>query len=146
MTCLFSDIIIGHKENKFSKVKPYIIKQYGRKKVGYVGVTTPSTLVESNPDHFIEEGELAYDFGGSSKEGFYKIVQDNIDACKKDGANYVIILSHLGSLKEYSPFSSFDVLENTSGATAFLDGHAHASVPWTILKNKNNEDGPDQFV
>ena len=131
---------IGHKENKFSKVKPYIIKQYGSKKVGYVGVTTPSTLVDSNPDHFIEDGEFAYDFGGSSKEGFYKIVQDNIDACKKDGADYVIILSHLGSIKENSPFASLDVIANTSGATAFLDGHAHASVPWTILKNKNNED------
>ena len=32
------------------------------------------------------------------------------------------------------------MLANTTGVTAFLDGHSHADVPWTTLKNKNNED------
>ena len=38
----------GSKGNKISKVKPYSIKDYGFAKVGYVGVTTPTTLVTNN--------------------------------------------------------------------------------------------------
>lgn len=131
---------IGHKENKFEMVKPYVIKDYGFKKVGFIGVTTPTTLTTSDPHVFLEDNELAYDFGASTVEAFYNLVQKNIDDCKNDGADYIILLSHLGYLDHYRPYSSKDVLANTSGVTAFLDGHSHADVPWTTLKNKNNED------
>jgi len=130
----------GHKENKFSDIKPYIIKDYGFKKIGYVGVTTPTSLVTSDPKNFIEDNEVVYDFHAPSKESFYEYVQDNINSCKKAGADYVILLSHLGSLDNYSPYSSIDVLTHTSGVFAFLDGHAHVSLPWKTYKNKDNID------
>ena len=131
---------IGHHENKFTSVKPYIIKEYGNKKVGYIGVTTPSSLVTSNPKSFIEDDELAYDFGAPTPTDFYNLVQTNIDNCKSDGADYIIMLSHLGSTDSYAPYRSIDVINHTSGAIAFLDGHAHVSLPWTTEKNKDNED------
>lgn len=137
-SCNFS--YIGKKENKLNMIKPYVIKDYGYKKVGFIGVTTPTTLTTSDPKIFIEDGEVAYDFGASSKEAFYSLVQKNIDNCKKDGADYVVLLSHLGNRENYSPYSSKDVLMNTRGVLAFLDGHAHIDFPWAKIKNKDNVD------
>ena len=95
--------------------------------------------MDSDPTHFIEDGETVYDFGSSSPEHFYKLVQDNIDECKGNGADYVVVLSHLGSLDNYKPYSSRDVIANTSGVTAFLDGHAHVDLPFEEVLNKKNE-------
>lgn len=137
-SCNFS--YIGNKKNKFDFIKPYIIKEYGDKKIGYIGVTTPSTLTESDPSNFLEDGKVAYTFGADTPDHFYSIVQSNIDLAKADGADYIILLSHLGSYENYSPYSSIDVLSHTSGVTAFLDGHAHADLPWTTYKNKDSVD------
>ena len=131
---------IGDKENKFEMVEPYIIKNYGYRKIGFIGVTTPTTLVESNPKNFYEDDKLAYDFGAKTPEDFYSLIQKNIDDCKEAGADYIIALSHLGSSQNYEPYSSIDVISNTSGVLAFLDGHCHANIPWEKHKNKNNED------
>ena len=137
VSCNFS--YIGKKENKLDMVKPYVIKEYGNRKVGFIGVTTPTTLTSSDPRIFIEDDEVAYDFGASTKEHFYSLVQDNINSCKADGADYIIMLSHLGSLDVYNPYSSIDVINNTTGVLAFLDGHSHVDLPWTTVKNKNDE-------
>ena len=131
---------IGQKENKLKKVKPYVIKKFGKTKIAFLGITSPTTLNTSDPRTFIEDGEIAYDFGANTKEDFYSLIQSNIDKCKKEGADYVIALSHLGSPESYSPYSSIDVIKNTSGVTAFLDGHSHSDLPWTTRKNKNNID------
>ena len=137
-SCNFS--YIGHKEDKFTMVKPYVIKEYGNISVGYIGVTTPTTLTVSDPTNFIEDGEVAYSFGADTKEEFYSLIQNNIDSCKNDGADYIILLSHLGSTNNYAPFRSLDVISNTTGVTAFLDGHAHIDMPWKTVKNKNDID------
>lgn len=138
ISCNYS--YIGNKENKLNKVKPYVIKEYGNRKVGFVGITTPKTLTTTDPKVFIEDGNVAYSFGGETVEGFYSLVQRNIDECKALGADYVIALSHLGSPDSFKPFSSLDVIEHTSGLTAFLDGHSHTDLPWTTKKNKDNID------
>lgn len=58
LTELNSDIVscnfsyIGNKSNKFTMVKPYVIKEYGSKKIGYVGVTTPHSLTDSDRKTF----------------------------------------------------------------------------------------------
>ena len=131
---------IGKKENKLNMVKPFVIKDYGYKKIGFVGVTTPTVLTTSDPKIFIEDGEVAYDFGASTKEAFYSLVQSNIDQCKSSGADYVVLLSHLGSTENYKPYDSIDVINNTKGVLAFLDGHAHIDLPWKTIKNKDNVD------
>ena len=138
VSCNFS--YIGNKENKLNMVKPYVIKEYGIKKVAYIGITTPTTLTTSDPKIFLEDEEVAYDFGAKTAEDFYNLIQKNIDECKKEGADYVIALSHLGSQDSYKPFSSIDVIKNTTGVDAFLDGHNHIDLPWTTTKNKDNKD------
>ena len=138
VSCNFS--YIGNKENKLSMVKPYVIKEYGNRKVGFVGITTPKTLTQSDPKTFLEDGHVAYSFSAETAENFYTIIQNNINQCKESGADYVIALSHLGSPDSFSPFSSLDVIKNTKGVTAFLDGHSHTDLPWTTKKNKDNVD------
>ena len=68
LSCNFK--YIGKKENKFNKVKPYKIISYGKKKVGFVGVTTPFTIVDSTPSYFQEDNEFAYSFTGDNAEEF----------------------------------------------------------------------------
>lgn len=131
---------IGQHENKLSKVKPYVIKKYGNKKIGFVGITTPQTLTASNPKTFIEDGDIAYDFGATTVDSFFELVQDNIDRCKFDGADYIILLSHLGSKDVYKPYTSIELIEKTSGYVAVLDGHSHSDLNWTTeYKNKDGE-------
>ena len=132
---------IGKYENKINKVKPYVIKQYGSKKVGFVGITTPTTLTSSSPKNFMEDGEIVYDFGASTVEHFFSLVQQNINDCKSSGADYIVLLSHLGTKDVYKPFTSIELINNTYGYVAVLDGHAHSDIKWTNqYKNKNGEE------
>ena len=77
-----------------SYFEPYSIVSYGDIDVAYIGVTTPSTITTSSPAQFKDEnGEFIYTF---NQTALYDIVQDNIDAAKSAGADYVIALSHIG--------------------------------------------------
>ena len=131
---------IGKHENKLNKVKPYVIKKYGNRSVGFVGITTPQTLTASNPKNFMEDDEIVYDFASSTVEHFFELVQKNIDDCKRAGADYIILLSHLGSKDVYKPYTSIELIEKTSGYIAVLDGHSHSDLAWTTeYKNKDGE-------
>ena len=130
----------GTKTNKFEKVKPYTIKEFGVYKIGYVGITTPETLVSSNPKNFKEDGNIVYSFSEETSTDFYNCIQKNINACKKAGADYIILLSHTGNNEENIPFTSIDIIKNTTGYIAFMDGHAHKDVNWETVKDKKNKD------
>ena len=136
LSCNFK--YIGQKENKFNKVKPYKIISYGKKKVGFVGVTTPYTIVDSTPSYFQEDNKFAYSFTGDNVEEFYACVQENIDACYKQKANYVVVLAHLGEGDEYVPYSSIDLVNNTKGVTAIFDGHSHKTLSHSVKDKEGN--------
>ena len=136
LSCNFK--YIGQKENKFNKVKPYKIISYGKKKVGFVGVTTPYTIVDSTPSYFQEDNKFAYSFTGDNAEEFYACVQENIDACYKQKANYVVVLAHLGEGDEYVPYSSIDLVNNTKGVTAIFDGHSHKTLSHSVKDKEGN--------
>lgn len=116
---------VGQRENKLSGLKPYSIQTYGGVKVGYVGVTTPTSLVTSNPINFVEDGKTAYSFG---EDNLHEIVQQNIDACHDAGCKYVVLVTHLGYSNNYSPFSSPELIKSVHGVSAVLDGHSHQKV------------------
>ena len=138
LSCNFT--YIGKKENKFKdKIKGYEVKKYGTKKVGFVGVTTPYSITFSTPTYFMEDDEFAYSFNGETKEKFYETIQTNIDKCYKEKADYVVLISHLGSGEEYAPFSSDDVIKNTSGISIVLDGHAHEEIENKVVNDKDNK-------
>ncbi len=132
----------GNGENPLSEVKPFAIETYGETRVAFIGVTTPESITDSDPEGFKENGSFVFDFGQSDSEQFYANVQEKIDICKKDGADHVILLTHLGDGEEYGEFSSEALIAATIGADAVLDGHAHNTVSCRMVKNKSGERVP----
>lgn len=131
----------GKKENRLEDVKPYEIVKYGKTKVAFIGVTTPESISSSTPTYFMEDGEYVYGFcGGENGNILYECVQNYVDECKKQGADYVIVLAHLGDGEEYAPYSSNDLIRATEGIDVVLDGHAHSVIAGQTEKNRNGEE------
>ena len=122
----------------------YKILEAGGKKIAFVGITTPETLVKSTPAFFQnEKGEWIYDFCNDAKgEKLYKAVQTAVDAAKKEGADYVIAVGHLGIDEQSEPWTSTSVIKNTTGIDALIDGHSHS----TFVNTQKNKDGKEVVV
>ncbi|MBR4701815.1 MAG: bifunctional metallophosphatase/5'-nucleotidase, partial [Oscillospiraceae bacterium] len=119
----------------------YTVVDYDGLKVGYVGITTPESLVKSTPTYFQDEnGNWIYTFcnGGNGQE-LYDAVQTAVDAARADGAQVVVALAHLGIDEQSSPWMSTDVIANTTGIDVMLDGHSHSTIERQEVANKNGE-------
>ena len=120
---------------------PYVIKEFDGVKIAFVGVTTPATLRSSTPRYFMDEsGNFIYGFmQDKTGEKLYSAVQTAVDAARAEGANYVILMAHLGNEAECSPWMYSEVIANTTGIDAVLDGHSH-DMDQLVLKNKDGQD------
>ena len=87
-----------------------------------------------------ESGAFVYDFYGGSGEALYTQVQRTVDECRKEGADYVVALAHLGDDESSEPFRSIDLIAGTSGIDAVLDGHSHSVIPCDVVKNKTGKE------
>ncbi len=98
-------------------------------RIAFVGITTPETFSKSSPKYFQDEyGNYIYGIaGGTDGSELYEYVQKAIDEASKE-ADYVIALGHLGVDASSVPWTSEDVIENTTGLDAFIDGHSHTSI------------------
>ncbi len=132
----------GKGNNPLDALLPYAVETYGDMQVGFVGVTTPESLTAANPMNFREDGEFVYDFGNDTPDGFYALVQEHVDACREDGADYVVLLTHLGDTAEYGAYASPELIAATTGVDAVLDGHAHSVIPCRMVQNKNGSRVP----
>ena len=110
-------------------------------KVAFVGVCTPETFTKSTPTYFQDaNGNYIYGFcEGNNGADLYKAVQKAIDAAKAAGADYVIGLGHLGIDEQSSPWTSKEVIANTTGFDAFIDGHSHSTFSETIKDKSGKE-------
>ena len=123
-----------------SRLLPYKILSYGKVKVAFIGVSTPESIVKSVPAYFCDEdGNFVYDFCGGSGEELYGCVQQSVDACLKDGADYVLVLAHLGTDESSSPFTSRELIAHTRGIDAVLDGHSDSEIPCDVVENADGE-------
>ena len=106
---------------------PYAIKEFDGVKFAFVGVTTPMTLRSSTPRYFMDEaGNFIYGFlQDETGEKLYEAVQKAVDDARADGADYVIVMAHMGNQAECSPWMYSDVIANTTGIDVWLDGHSH---------------------
>jgi len=131
----------GSNENIFADIPAYIMKDFGSVRVGFLGVLTPETTTTSTPANFMENGEFVYNFydGDDGKELARK-VQSTVDQMRAEGADYVIALTHLGSLSVMEPYDSITLIRNTSGIDAVLDGHSHSVIIGDLYPNKDGED------
>ena len=130
----------GKNENALTQVKPYEIVEYGDTKIAYIGIATPETTTKTTPTYFMEDGEFVYDFAGGSGEEFYGVIQKYIDECKKNEADYIILLSHLGDAPESAPFNSTELIGAVEGVDVLLDAHSHSTVSCRVLKDKAGEE------
>lgn len=114
----------GSEENKFSYFKPYSIVNYGALDVAFIGVIPPD-IASVNSAEFTEDGEVAYSFK-DSKTAIYNGVQEQIKACKSLGAEYIVVLSHLGT--DNPIITSTELAKNTSGIDVILDGDSSSKI------------------
>ena len=129
-----------YKKNKTSIFNPYKIIEKGGKKIAFIGVLTPltfsktylSTLRDSN-------GDAIYDFlTGNNVQELYDRVQENVNkARKEEGADYVILLTHIGM--ELEQYTSDELLSKIENVDAVLDGHTHLiyNITKKDINNKN---------
>ena len=120
---------------------PYVIRELDGMKVAFVGVTTPKTLTSSTPRYFQDEnGEFVYGFfQDETGEGVYNAVQSAVDDARAEGADYVVVLGHMGNEEECHPWTYSDVISNVSGIDVFLDGHSH-DTDQVVMKDKDGKE------
>ena len=103
----------------------YAVKNYGGTKVAFVGVATPTTFNTSTPTFFLNEaGKVVYDFHAGST---FALIQEAVDKARSEGAEYIIVLSHLGDDTEVD--NSVNMIAATHGIDAVIDGHQHHIIP-----------------
>ena len=120
----------------------YKIIEAGGWKIAFVGVSTPETLFKSNPVNFQDaEGNFIYSFCGEGDgKGVYEAAQNAVDAARAEGADIVIAITHLGTDAASIPFTSNDLIMNTTGIDAVLDGHSHSTWEQEMVKNAAGEE------
>ena len=119
---------------------PYKMMDYGDTQVAFVGVSTPESFTKSTPTYFQDaNGNYIYGFcEDESGQALYNQVQVTVDAANAQGADYVILVGHLGNEGISGQWSSEAVIKNTNGIDAVIDGHSHETYDKTF-PNKDGE-------
>lgn len=118
---------------------PYKIVESGGKKIAFVGATTPETLLKSTPVFFQnDKGEYIYSFGEDGS--LCDRLQDAIDGARAEGADHVILLSHLGENNITKGWSAPEVAAQLTGIDAIIDAHSHEVTPALPVKTKDGKE------
>ena len=119
--------------------EPYLIKEAAGKKIALIGATTPKTLTSTDPTSFEDEnGEVVYNFmQGDDGDELFAAIQKNVDEVREKGADYVVLLMHMGNRESDAPYNFQTIIERTSGIDVIFDGHSHDSDQVTM----NDKDG-----
>lgn len=107
---------------------PWRILEAGDLKLGFVGVVTPDTFTRSPIKDILNEvGEPMYDFlADKTGDRLSEALQRNIDDAREHGADYVILVAHLGmNSADGSIFNSEAIVKKLTGIDAVIDGHTH---------------------
>ena len=131
LSCNFRDLRTGR-----SVFDAYKIMRFGKTKVGFVGICTPETYTKSTPTYFMDEdGSYIYSF--SEGEGFYATIQAAVDAVRAEGVDYVVAVGHAGIDSQSEPWTSTDIIANTTGIDVFIDGHSHSAIENERILNRD---------
>ena len=99
----------------------YMIEDFNGTKVAFIGLTTPETYTKTHPDKI---AGLFFEMD----DDLYELVQDQINEVKTAGADYVVVVGHLGTDVASIPNRSTDIIANTNGIDIFIDGHSHTRI------------------
>lgn len=115
--------------------QPYFIKQYGDKRIAFVGATTPGSMTDEAYAFYDTDGTQLYDLRTND---VYSLVQQAADKARQEGADYVVVLSHLGETEPHTGVNSHKLVESTRGIDVVLDGHTHSVIPCDLVANLDN--------
>ncbi len=139
ISCNFNDLRTGMRV--LPAIKTFTI---GGKKYAFVGITTPESITKSTPAYFMDASQSKYIYsidGGDDGQALYKAVQKAVDKARTFyNADYVIALGHLGVDESSSPWTSREVIANTTGIDVFIDGHSHTTMELEWDKNAEGVD------
>ena len=127
----------GKGTNLLASTVPYVIERYGYLDVAFIGVSTPESITKSTPRYFMEGDEFVYDF--ASGDELYAAVQSVVDEVRAKGADIVIVISHLGVEEGSEPNRATDLIANTTGIDAVIDGHSHTTAPCELVADKSGK-------
>ena len=110
----------------------YTLRTYGDRKVAFVGVVTPEAEIKAEHYAFFDEmGQHHYTL---RQNEYPMLVQQAVDAARTEGADYVVLLSHLGEDVWDNPWNSNDLIAATHGIDVVLDAHSHNVID-TVIAN-----------
>lgn len=110
----------------------YVMKKMGGKKVAFIGATTPTTLETESYAFYDDMGNSSYDL---REKDVYQLVQEAVDEVRRKGADYVVMLTHLGEDPNAMNVDSHGMIASTRGIDVVLDGHTHSVIPTDKVKN-----------
>ena len=119
--------------------QPYVIKQYGNKRIAFVGTTTPETMRSEAYSFFDKDQKQIYDLQTNK---CYALVQQAADNARSEGADYVVVLSHLGEATSDTGIDSHGLVAATRSIDAVLDGHTHSVIPCDYVTNLDGQKVP----
>lgn len=119
---------IGAKKSVYA---PFILKKFGKTKVAFVGTTTPGTLY-TEMAAFMDGDKQVYEL---CEKNYYEVMQRAIDKARKKGAQYVVVLAHLGEDPDRTGINSHELVKHTTGIDIVLDGHTHSVIEHDSVAN-----------
>ena len=139
LDCGYSACNFVNLPSKTQVFAPYRIMEYDDIQVAFVGVATPESITKYTPAYFQDQfGRYRFSFcEDETGEALYSQVQRAVDQARGEGADYVIMVGHLGDNGITEKWSSRSVIANTTGIDAAIDGHSHE----VCVENVPNENG-----
>lgn len=117
--------------------KPYVIKEYGKVKVAYIGLTTAKTLTSTSPSNYQDgNGNKIYDFMNSQ---LGEQTNRMVEKVRSEGANYVVLIAHLGDGIVPDCKNALDIIHETQGIDVVLDGHYHTVINDSLVANSEGK-------
>ena len=110
----------------------YTIRSYGARSVAFVGVTTPESMVGESYSFYDSDGNQLYDL---RTDDVCNLVQAAVNEARSKGADFVVVLSHLGEEQPALGITSHQLIAATRGIDALLDGHSHSVIPHDEVAN-----------
>lgn len=108
------------------------IIEKGGVKIGFFGLDTPEAQTKANPK--LIQG-LKFLAGADGKE-LYNCAAAQVADLKKQGADIIVCLAHLGVDESSEPYTSYDLAKNVQGIDFIIDGHSHT----VMTAGPNGED------
>ena len=120
---------------------PYTIVEIGGRKIAFVGVDTPTSITSSTPKYFQDDkGNFIYSFcQGDDGNTVAAVIQSAVDSARAEGAQFVVLLAHLGIEESSSPYTSSELISKLRGVDAVLDGHSHTVMESELVTDADGK-------